>query len=102
MLGLVSEGENKNDVFTGGDLAAAITGFNSALMKITYDRVSADGDNVTVFARNAGTYTVRFSLTDTANYKWTDGTADGEGIVTLTWTVARKKLDKPTDRKSVV
>ena len=97
VLGLVSEGENKNDVFTGGDLAAAITGFNSALMKITYDRVSADGDNVTVFARNAGTYTVRFSLTDTANYKWTDGTADGEGIVTLTWTVARKKLDKPTE-----
>lgn len=97
-LTIVSEGEGRNDRYTGGDLRAAINGFDSVLMTIVYDgRWDATGDDVSVVAQNAATYTVRFALRTPENYCWDSEEVDGEGRVSREWTIARRKIEKPTE-----
>lgn len=97
-LTVVQSGKDKNDVFTGGDLASAIVGFDPLYMQIAYDgRVSVAGGSVTVYARDAKIYTVTVSLLNSRNYRWSaECDPDDDGAVELTWTVARKKIAKPT------
>lgn len=97
-LGLITEGEGKNDVYTGSALQALINGFDSAAMEINYDGISnINGNTLTVFATNAGTYTITLILKDTKNYRW----ATSDDAIQLTWTVNRKKVDAPTANTSL-
>ncbi|MDE5592772.1 MAG: hypothetical protein K2I75_02445, partial [Clostridiales bacterium] len=96
-LTVVTDGKGKNDVYTGADLASVVVGFNPQLMQIAYNgNIQSLGDAVTVFARDAGTYAVSVSLFNARNYRWSAGDEDGDGTLVLTWTVARKKIAKPT------
>ena len=100
-LTVVTAGKDKNDVFTGDDLLSAIVGFNPQLMQIAYDgRIQVVGSNVTVFAHDADVYKVAISLFNSRNYCWSDGDTDNDGTVVLEWTVARKKVAKPTHDSS--
>lgn len=93
----VTEGENQNVTYTGSRLQATVNGYDAKTMRIIYDGDTAISSFVAVFAVNAGTYTVKFALNDSVNYVWTKGVAlDSDGNATLTWSVARKKLEKPT------
>ncbi len=94
VLVVVDSGDEKNDVYTGGELYSAVIGFNNAVMSMHYDGSSkVSGDNITLIAVNAGTYTVTFALLDGDNYAWNGF----DGDVVRTWTIARKKISKPTD-----
>lgn len=95
-LTLVTEGEAKNDVYTGKRLFSTVVGYDSLLMRPFYDAdkvtVNAIGSSVTVVATDAGTYTVTFALADSDNYCY----ASGANEVTLSWTIARQKVELPT------
>lgn len=41
---------------------------------------------------NAGTYTAMAVLTDTANYEWTESDDDGDGAVTISWNIAKRRV----------
>lgn len=95
-LTLVTEGEAKNDVYTGKRLFSTVVGYDSLLMRPFYDAdkvtVNAIGNSVTVVATDAGAYTVTFALADPDNYCY----ASGANEVTLSWTIARQKVELPT------
>lgn len=93
-LSVVSEGENKNDVYTGGELYSSILGFDMTLMDLGYEgHTGTIGGNMVVYATNAGTYVVTFTLVNDSNYRW----ANAEGNkVQLSWTIERQKVAKPT------
>ena len=56
-----------------------------------------NGNAVTVYARNAGDYTVKVSIKNTTNYCWAEGTeTDENGNALLSWTVAKQKVALPT------
>lgn len=90
----VTEGEGKNDVYTGGTLSARIDGFNSTDMEMSHNALSVDVSPWRVQAVNAGTYTIAIGLKDARNYAWESG-ADGNGNVVLTWVVNKKKVARP-------
>lgn len=90
----VTEGEGKNDVYTGGTLSARIDGFNSTDMEMSHNALSVDVSPWRVQAVNAGTYTITIGLKDARNYAWESG-ADGNGNVVLTWVIAKKKVARP-------
>ncbi len=93
----LSEGVGQNTVYTGSRLQAAVEGYDARMMRIIYGGDTLIENSVAVFAVNAGTYAIRFSLNDADNYAWTDETElDADGNAVLYWTVARKKLAKPT------
>lgn len=98
-LTINTAGDNKNDVYTGSDLTAPVVGYNSALMRIAYDgTLVADNDDVTVVAQLAGTYTVKYSLINTVNYCWADGTKlDEDGNAVKVWTVQKMKVAIPKE-----
>lgn len=98
-LQILTEGEGKNDTYTGGELSSLVLGFDSVLMGVYYDgSVNINGSRVTVFAVNAGDYEVKISLKDPVSYTWADGThIDDDGNAILDWEVKRKRLAKPTD-----
>ena len=58
----------------------------------------SSGNNIAVFALNAGKYTVRFVLNNPDNYEWTE-TKDEDAV--LEWVVNRKKIEKPTMNTSM-
>ncbi len=95
-LTFVTEGEAKNDVYTGKRLFSTVVGYDSLLMRPFYDAdkvtVNAIGNSVTVVATDAGTYTVTFALADPDNYCY----ANGANEVTLNWTISRQKVELPT------
>ena len=95
----ITEGEGKNDTYTGGELSSLVVGFDSLLMGVYYDgSVNINGSRVTVFAVNAGYYEVKISVKDPVSYGWAEGTTvDADGNAVLSWIVARKKIAKPTD-----
>lgn len=103
-LQVVTDGEGRNDTYTGGELSSLVLGFDSVLMGVYYDgSVNINGSRVTVFAVNAGEYAVKISLKDPVSYGWAEGTqTDEDGNAVLGWTVARKKLAKPTDSKKTL
>lgn len=97
-LGIITEGDGKNDTYTGANLQAEIVGFDTSLMEVYYDGISnISGNRVSVYAVNAGTYTVKLVLKNADNYRWSDNAEiDSDGNALLKWTVARKKLSSPS------
>ena len=63
-------------VYTGSEQAASITGYYDDFMTFTGDASGTD----------AGDYSLTFSLTDTVNCQWSDGTAAPK---TVSWSIAR-------------
>ncbi len=97
-LGIITEGEGKNDVYTGSALQAFVNGFDSSAMEINYDGISnINGNTLSVFATNAGEYKIILILKDTKNYRW----AAGDDRVELTWNVARKQVEAPSANTSL-
>ncbi len=98
-LKVIASGAGKNDTYTGGTLRAAVVGFDSVLMGVSYDgNANFNGSELSVFAQNAATYNVRILLKNPENYKWADGTVCDESgdVAVLEWRIARKKIKKPT------
>lgn len=54
-----------------------------------YDSVSMDQSG-TLSATNAGTYTITYSLKNTTDSQWADGTTTNK---TVSWTIGRQKID---------
>ncbi len=101
-LGIITDGEGKNDTYAAADLSAAIAGYDTSLMNIAYDgNLSVSGNGVEIFARNAGSYTVRITFIDPVNYVWAAGDEAADGVVTLGWTIAKRQLAKPTANDSL-
>ncbi|MCM1236743.1 MAG: hypothetical protein NC489_42245, partial [Ruminococcus flavefaciens] len=73
--------EGFNNVYSGAELAANITGFNADVMEVNFNGTRTE--NGVLYATNAGSYTATVTLKDNVNYKWKDVL----GTVTLTWTV---------------
>lgn len=92
-LMIISDGEGKNDVYTGNQLTATINGYDMSLMNLSYDDINVSAGQIIARATNAGTYTIKLSIADTKNYCWQD--ADGNEIA-LTWIIAPKAIAKPT------
>lgn len=96
---IISEGWGQNNVYTGVAMQADVTGYDSKLMYIRYDdgAMIVDRDLIKIIATNAGSYRVTVELANEQNYVWAEGTSqDGDGNALLTWTIARKKLARPT------
>lgn len=94
-LTFVSEGDGKNDVYTGDELYSTILGFDWSLMGLTCEgKFNVVDSNVVLVAINAGTYTVAVSIRNTNNYRFED---TDDNTITLTWNVARKAIAKPTE-----
>lgn len=76
---------------------AAVTSFDYTGNKISLNITNPDADSInktgTDSATAAATYTVTFALKSTSNFKWSDGTTTNK---TITWTIAKKKLAKPS------
>lgn len=93
-LEIVTEGENRNDMYTGSTLLASVLGYDAATMLLSYsDASSVSGNNVTLSALNAGTYRITIMLNDALNYAWERSDEDDDGVVTLLWTVTPRKLE---------
>ena len=91
-LTIITDGEGKNDVYTGFALTSAIVGYDMTLMNLSYDDINLSDGQIIARATNAGTYTVKVSIANTKNYCWQG--AEGDEI-TLTWTIAPKAIAKP-------
>lgn len=93
-LAIITEGEGKNDTYTGEQLLATVLGYDMALMNLDYDDINVSGGQIIARATNAGSYEIKLSIANTHNYCW-QGTDDNE--ITLVWTIARKAVAKPTE-----
>lgn len=94
-LTLVTDGEGKNDVYTGDELLSTISGFDMALMNLNYEgKFNVNAGQVVVIAVNAGMYTVTVSIRNTNNYYFANSDEDQ---VALTWTIAPKAVAKPAE-----
>lgn len=103
-INVITEGIEKNDVYTGGQLVSTIDGFNTKVMdmpKVDNNDpnviVRVSGGSVMLLAANAGTYTIRFPLLDADNYKWNDieGATIENNEVVLRWTINKQKVAVP-------
>lgn len=93
-LEIITEGENRNDMYTGSTLLATVLGYDAETMLLSYsDASSVSGNNVTLSALNAGTYRITIKLTDALNYAWARSDEDDDGVVTLLWTVTPRKIE---------
>ena len=85
--------------YTGSELIASISDFDSKYMAVTDEsdaRTFLGASSITAVAINAGTYNIYIAISDTLNYGWLDNKGDANGVLTLTWTVAKKKVALPT------
>lgn len=98
-LGVITEGEGKNDTYTGTALLLSVLNYTSRLMSFRFNENSkVDGDSVTITATNAGTYTIYIWITDTTNYTWADGAKlNDDDQLELLWTIQKRAVDKPTE-----
>lgn len=100
-LNVISSGATQNQVYTGNLLSMNIRNFDAAAMSVEYSNgLYFDVNGGTVYATNAGTYTVKLSLISD-ECTWMDGTTDD---ITLTWTIAPRvvKAPDPDDNKFIV
>lgn len=87
-----------NNTFTGSVLLANVSGFDQSLMMFDYvGNFTVDGNSIALTALNAGTYTLTITLTN-SNYMWADN--DENLVYEQAWTVAPKRLEKPTEGKN--
>lgn len=96
-LTIITEGEGKNDTYTGEQLVTAIVGYDMALMNLVYDDINVNGGQIIARATNAGIYEIKLSIADTHNYCWQ---GESESEITLIWTIAPKAIAKPTENTS--
>lgn len=83
-----------NNVYTGEDLHASVSGFDQEIMKFEYvGSFSMNESDIALTVHNAGTYTLKITLFD-ANCVWEDD--DGNAVYEQTWTVAPKPIEKPS------
>lgn len=88
----VPELDFTSSVFDGSEQFNAISGADTAIMDITADCEIVTDGGMGLSAINAGTYTVTFTLKDGVSYAF----STGEREVTLTWSISRMALEKPT------
>ena len=88
----VPELDFTSSVFDGSEQFNAISGADTAMMDITADCEIVTDGGMGLSAINAGTYTVTFTLKDGVSYAF----STGEREVTLTWSISRMALEKPT------
>ncbi len=69
--------------YDGTQKSATVSGFNSSYM--------TQGGNAT--GTNAGTYTITFTLKDTANTQWSGGST---AVQSRTWTISQRLIDDAT------
>ncbi|MDE7263230.1 MAG: hypothetical protein K2N64_01035 [Anaeroplasmataceae bacterium] len=102
-LGVIAEGEGKNDTYTGSALLLSVNNYISRLMAFTFNENSkVDGDSVTITATNAGTYTLYIWIMDSTNYTWDDGAnLNEDGQLELTWTIQKRAVDKPEENTNL-
>ncbi len=81
-----------SSVYTGSAQYNAILGADLSVMDISSQYIVFDGDSIGLMATDAGTYTVTFTLKEGADLVFQSGAAS----VTLTWTIARAAMEKPT------
>ena len=74
---------NTSKTYNGSSQNPTISSFSS-------DEIAQNG---TTSAINAGTYTITWTLKDTSNYKWADGTTTQKSS---TWTINQKSVTVPT------
>lgn len=98
-LRIITEGPDKNDTFTGSILTANVLGYDASSMRIDFStRPNIDGNSVTLTAQDAGTYRISIILLNASNYAWENEDSDGDGIVTLYWTVKPQTIAQtPTE-----
>ncbi|MDE5547757.1 MAG: hypothetical protein K2J30_02010, partial [Clostridia bacterium] len=83
-----------NNVYTGEDLHASVSGFDQTLMTFSYKgNFTVEGNDIALTVRNAGTYKLVVELVN-PNYVWADG--DKASAYEQAWTVAPKRVEKPT------
>ena len=90
-------------VYTGSELIANISDFDSRYMAVTDDseaRTFLGASSITAVAINAGVYNIYIALNDIGNYGWLENAGNAQGVLTLTWTVAKKKIALPTEGKN--
>lgn len=88
----IEEGALQNSTYTGNNLSMNIRHFDSAVMRVeTSSGLVFDANGGTVYATNAGTYTVRISLVS-EECTWADGSREP---LTLSWTIARRVIKAP-------
>ena len=88
----VPELDFTSSVFDGSEQFNAISGADTAMMDITADCEIVTDGVMGLSATNAGTYTVTFTLKDGVSYAFSTGGRE----VTLTWSISRMALEKPT------
>ncbi|MCH5148367.1 MAG: hypothetical protein J1G05_03260 [Clostridiales bacterium] len=89
--------------YTGSELIANISDFDSRYMSVTDDsdaRTFLGASSITAVAINAGVYNIYIALSDIYNYGWLENAGNAQGVLTLTWTVAKKKVALPTAGKN--
>ena len=104
-LNIITDGYGQNNVYIGSAMQADVIGYDSTLMYIRYDdgAMIVNGNSIKVIATNAGSYRVTVTLVHSNNYAWAAGAElDGDGNAVLTWTIARRKLTKPTDNDATL
>ena len=74
--------------YDGNSHTCSINGYNSSIMT----------ESGTKTATNAGSYTVTYTLKDTTNYQWSDGTTTA---VSINWSISKVSLIKPTGGKQL-
>ena len=73
---------NTSKTYNGASQSPTYTGFDNNTMNVS-------GSSAT----NVGNYTISFSLRDTTNYQWSDGTTTNK---TTAWSIGKKNLAIPT------
>lgn len=90
-------------VYTGEELIATISDFDSRYMAVTDDsdaRTFLGASSITAVAINAGVYNIYVALLDNGNFGWLENAGDAQGVLTLNWTIGRKKVKLPTAGKN--
>lgn len=90
-------------VYTGDELIATISNFDSRYMSVTDDseaRTFLGAASITAVAVNAGVYKIYVALSDFGNFGWLENAGDAQGVLTLTWTIGKKKVELPTSGKN--
>ena len=90
-------------VYTGEELIATISDFDSRYMSVTDEsdaRTFFGASSITAIAINAGVYNIYIALSDFGNFGWLENAGDAQGVLTLTWTIGKKKVELPTAGKN--
>ena len=84
--------ERDSSVYSGAEQINRVLGFDAGTMEITGGASVTFVDGIPALrATDAGVYTITITFKD-GNYTWADGTDS----VTLTWTIGRLAVEKPT------